>query len=333
MVARDSRPWIVLAGLLDLLRLLSARRRALGAVAVGLALSTVAYARLPGSGTPAVDRAHEAPGTARSGGDEDDDEDEDEDEDEDDEGDGGVADAAKSEVTSGSKGAGEDDDDDDEAFAVGADVDFVSRFVWRGAALSKRPVAEPEVWASYRSFTASVWSVLLLTAERQNPRFASMEVELGYKLAWMGLDIEPRVTRYWFYEQGGSDLTTEVGVDLKRVFGPWALISRHDVDVEGHPGGYYGTLGGRVTHTRGAWEGTIEADVAWATAAFNRAHWEKDVTTFDLVECSAEVRYTFTPQLSLALHGAVSTILSPALRAATSEPTLVWGGLAFYLDL
>jgi hypothetical protein len=157
---------------------------------------------------------------------------------------------------------------------------------------------------------------------------SSAEIDLAYKVSWERLRVEPHLTKYWFLNAGvPTETTTEGGASLLLRFGAFSVTSTHDFDIERTKGAYFGTLGGRLHRKIGRWEGEVVFDVGWATASFNRAHWDHDVAGFDLLESAAEARYCFTPLLSAAVHVGVSTLLSPELRRGTSEPTLLTGGV------
>jgi len=257
--------------------------------------------------------------------DDDDDEDDDDDDDDDDDGSGEPS----------SSGASRGDDKMPAGAAdadAGADLDVVSRYVWRGLALSKGPVLQPEVWASYRDLTVSAWANVLLTSEAELHRVSSAEVEAAYQFKWRRVEIDPVVTKYWFTDVGPVAGTTECAANGAVHFGPFALTTTQSLDVEATPGAYIGALGGRLAGKRGRWEGKITVDVAWATASFNRAYWDRAITAFDLAEGAAEVRFRATPLFSMAVHGTASTLLDTALRAEAAKPTLLTIGLSLSLN-
>jgi hypothetical protein len=285
---------------------------------VAVAASGGAHAGAALQGQPGANRAGE-PASAASAEDDADDDDEDDD-------DGDSGDTAANPI--GNDGA-KPVPADHEVFEVGSELELVSRYVWRGKALSQRPAFEPEVWASYRSFTASVWANLLLTQEAGWRRLSAFEPSLSYTVQWRPVTIEPHVTRYWFLTDRATNTTTELGVNLTVRTGPLFWTTTQDFDVEEARGAYYGTIGGGARKRYGPWSAKVAADVAWATATFNEAYWGRSVSAIDLVEGTAEVRYRLTPLLTAALQGALSTLISPDLRAATTEPTLATVGLVF----
>jgi hypothetical protein len=283
--------------------------------------------------TSATDERHfskqadaRATGAAPDDGDDDDAAGDDDDDDDDE-----VADSAKKADAEAEDQGQEPPADGGEGFEVGSEIAVVSRYVWRGKALSQRPALQPELWATYRSVTASVWSNLLLTQEAGWHRLSAFEATLSYEFRWRFLKVEPHLTRYWFLSSNETSTTTELGASVTARTGPWFWTTTQDFDIEEMPGAYYGTLGGGARRRFGRWTARVAMDLAWANASFNEAHWGRAVSALDLVEGTAEVRYRLTNLVSAAVQGAVSTLISPELRGATTEPTLAT--LAFVLGL
>ena len=52
-----------------------------------------------------------------------------------------------------------------------AEVDFNSRYIWRGIAYSKGPVFQPAFSVTHSGFTVSIWSNMVLNNEPGRGRF------------------------------------------------------------------------------------------------------------------------------------------------------------------
>jgi hypothetical protein len=218
-------------------------------------------------------------------------------------------------------------------FGGGAEVLFVSRFVWRGMALSRGPALEPSAWVSYAGVSASIWTNLLLQKDAERRTLSAVEPELSYELGWGRLKLESRLTLYWMRELPQASVTTEAGVSaMILLFGPLSLVNSHQLDVMETPGAYYGTLGLRVQHRLGLVRFGVVSNVGYATAPFNRTYFGVHEAAFDLLEGGLETRVLLEHSLYVGANAGLSALLSPALRSATSEPDLVYVGLSFGLE-
>ena len=53
--------------------------------------------------------------------------------------------------------------DKESTFTYGAEMDFNSRYVWRGLLLDDGPVGQPSAWISAFGFTLTAWSNVAMT--------------------------------------------------------------------------------------------------------------------------------------------------------------------------
>jgi len=215
-------------------------------------------------------------------------------------------------------------------FGGGAELALVSRFIWRGLALSRGAALEPSVWVSYAGLTAAIWTNVLLASEADRQRLSAVEPELGYELAWGPLRLEPRLTLYWMRDLPEATVTTEARLEAAlAVFGPISVTNTHQLDLMATPGAYYGTLGSRVEQHLGRWHFGASFDFGYATAPYNRAYFGTHVAALDLFAAGLSTRLELEHSLYVAANAGLSTLLSSALRVTTDEPVLAYVGLAF----
>jgi hypothetical protein len=226
---------------------------------------------------------------------------------------------------------GEDDGEDDDT-TVGAEVDTVSRFIWRGMALSQGPVVQPSAWASLYNFNANLFTNVLLT-DQTNNRLSTIVPSLSYTLEWKKLSVEPGFIFYDVLGDGPLHRTAEASVEGTLAFGAFHVLSNHYVDVATHAGAYYGTLGAELEPSFGKWTLGAKADVAWATADFNRAYFGASTAPLDLAEGTVSVRYELTKLAYAVVHGDGSTLLSSSLRATGVQATLAVVGATLGVEL
>jgi hypothetical protein len=232
---------------------------------------------------------------------------------------------APEEDRAASRASDEDDDDDDDS-TIGAEVDTVSRFIWRGMALSQGPVVQPSAWASLYNFNASLWTNVLLT-DQTNNRLSAIVPSLSYTFEWKKLSIEPGFIFYDVLDDGPLHRTVEASVEGALSFGAFHVLSNHYVDVASHAGAYFGTLGAELEPSAGKWTFGAKADVGWATSEFNRAYFGASTAALDVAEGTVSVRYELTKLAYAVVHGDGSALLSSSLRASGAQATLgVVGG-------
>jgi len=126
--------------------------------------------------------------------------------------------------------------------SVTAEVDVVSRYVWRTLAYSDGVVVQPSATLVAGHAELSVWANVdpsLLGSERLT--------EVDYSAAW-GLDLglleaTPSVVFYTYPQVGGAS-TGELQLELRRGMADgWSAVVRYATDVFDYPGASFTTFG------------------------------------------------------------------------------------------
>jgi hypothetical protein len=212
----------------------------------------------------------------------------------------------------------------------GAEIALVSRFIWRGMALSPGPAVQPTAWLSYAGVSAAIWTNVLLEPDPARHELSAVEPELAYEARFGWLRVEPRLTLYWMRELPEAEVTTEAQLELAvALFGPLSIVNTHQLDVMKTPGAYYGTFGPRVEFQLGSLRYSAFCDVGYATASFNRVYFDVHTPAFDVFEAGLAARWDLAHSLYVSANAGASALLASSLRAATSEPNLAYLGLAF----
>ena len=79
---------------------------------------------------------------------------------------------------------------------AGADVDMVSRYIWRGVPYSDGATVQPSVWTSVHAFTLSLWSNLVVADRIDRGQFNHVFVSATYRTDADRFTIEPTVQAY-----------------------------------------------------------------------------------------------------------------------------------------
>jgi predicted RNA-binding Zn-ribbon protein involved in translation (DUF1610 family) len=104
--------------------------------------------------------------------------------------------------------------EEEKEFCFGADAGFFSKYVSRGITWTDGPVFQPDLWASYKGFTLSVWGSMDLTDKYDlGGEISELDYTLDYSnnigpLAYSGGII------YYTFPNTGDDDTSEVYAGL-----------------------------------------------------------------------------------------------------------------------
>jgi hypothetical protein len=212
-------------------------------------------------------------------------------------------------------------------FSFTFEDDFVSRYVWRGVALSDGPVMQPSATVSAYGFVAEVWTNFVLNDEPHQGRFDEIDPSLEYHVRIGDLEIVPVFEAYIFPTQG-VPWTAEAQLKLSYGLGDFTLETSHNFDVVQTRGAYYGDL--TVSYEKEilkgfSWE--TSGGLGWANAAFNGANAGSRTAALNVFFWSTGVTWAPLDFLSLSPHLDVNVLTDADLRAAQADPTIVSGGL------
>lgn len=126
--------------------------------------------------------------------------------------------------------------------SASAEIDVVSRYVWRALAYSEGVVAQPSVTLALGTMEFNLWANVdpsLSGSERLN--------EVDYSAAWnvaLGpFEAKPSVVLYT-YPKHGEASTGEMQIELRRSLpGGWGAFVRHSADVFDYPGASFTIVG------------------------------------------------------------------------------------------
>ncbi|MBI5487001.1 MAG: hypothetical protein HY905_06685 [Deltaproteobacteria bacterium] len=209
-----------------------------------------------------------------------------------------------------------------------AELDFVSRYAWRGLAWSEGAQLQP--YAEVAAFGASLWAWtnLVLQHEAFEGRFNEVDAGLGYDYAWDWLEVSAGLQVWAYPYQDDSPTTGQADVAIYVPVGPFSFYTRQTVDLGSYAGAWWGELGAEF-----AWETDAGPEVeaalltGWASDKFNESYIGPAETTWNVVEAGFSVSFPFR-WLYVRAHAQCSYLLDADLRAAVDDPFLVVGGIA-----
>jgi len=156
----------------------------------------------------------------------------------------------------------------------GFELDFNSRYVWRGLASSDGPALQPDAWVTASGFTLNAWANVNLTTQAEQGGIDSASVSLAYEKEYAGFRFTPMV-EYWGDRRiaGISDPPSgEFSVNISHAAGPVGVFLLQTVDSFKFRGATYTETGLTKSFTWG--KVTIDATlrVGWANKTFFEAY-------------------------------------------------------------
>ena len=211
---------------------------------------------------------------------------------------------------------------------VGLEADFVSRYVWRGLALSDGPVLQPSAWASFAGFTLTPWANVAFSGGSAPAGLNELDLTLDYSRDVFDLTVNPSFSVYTYPNQTDAAPTGELALALSYPVGPVSVFSDHSLDLIATPGAYYGDAGlsfeGELAENL-----SVEASAyaGWASARFNDANFEVNRAALNVGGIDLALCWSPAGLFYLRPHAGLSVILDRELRDAVTSPLLIAGGL------
>jgi hypothetical protein len=222
--------------------------------------------------------------------------------------------------------------DKESTFTYGAEMDFNSRYVWRGLLLDDGPVGQPSAWVSAFGFTLTAWSNVAMTDASGVAGLNSSGFILAYDRDWEKLRLEAALDAYM--GRMSSDIesrnTMESSLKLSYPVGPLRIFTTHAFDVLAYRGSYFGEAG--VEYARQitkSTEFTISARSGWASAKFNDVYIGVNKSAFNFVGVDGSLTYYLGQRMYFRPHVEFSSITDRMLRGQLAPANIVNFGLAF----
>jgi hypothetical protein len=218
---------------------------------------------------------------------------------------------------------------------LSVETDLVSRFLWRGEALSRGPVFQASADATLEGLTASVFANWTLTETDDGRSLSAVVPELSYAWRLGRFEITPGAAFYWSTAglNGASDDTTAEGtLALSMPAGPFLIEEKNYLDVKAAPGAYLGLLDVSSEREILKWTLKLTGEVAVASALFNRLYFSTPVSALDFLRAEAVVRHDLFDVLFVAFNLEASALVSPTLRRS-HDGFLYAGGFGLGVEL
>lgn len=218
---------------------------------------------------------------------------------------------------------------DEKKIGAGAELDFVSRYMWRGIALSESGVMNPSAWVSGYGFTLLGWANYVLGEEPYWGEFNEFDIYASYEFEKDAFSATATYQHYFYTDPEYAPDTGEVAVKLAYAVKDFNVFTVQTVDVEEYPGAYFGEFG--VGYEKGFDDdkALFEANFKFGIGSdkFNKAYIGPDITAFNMVGGEAALTYSFNDHFYVKPHFCWTSLTDQELRDAVTDPDLVSGGL------
>lgn len=214
---------------------------------------------------------------------------------------------------------------------AGADVDVVSRYVWRGVPYSDGATVQPSAWKALDAFTLSLWSNLAVADRIDRGQFNHLFVSATYRTDAGRFTIEPGVQAYHTKAVGevAASTSAEGVVRISTGVGAFRIFTNHSVDVSAYRGAYIGDAGLVHRRTIGARaEVATQFAVSWATARYNSAFLGVAESAVNYASLSGHVAIRLDHRWSLRPHAEFQPIIDSAVRRALQSDAFFTAGVA-----
>ena len=213
---------------------------------------------------------------------------------------------------------------------AGADIDVVSRYIWRAVPYSDGATVQPSVWKSVHALTLSLWSNLVVVDRIDRGQLNHLFVSATYRADAGRFTIEPGVQAYHTkaFDEVAATTSTEGVVRISTGVSAFRFFTNHSVDVQAYRGAYFGDAG--LAHLRRIGpraEVSTQFAISWATARFNSAFYGVAKSAVNYASLSGQVTIRLNDHWSLRPHAELQPIIDTALRRALRENAFFTAGV------
>ncbi|MFO7821751.1 MAG: TorF family putative porin [Lentisphaeria bacterium] len=219
---------------------------------------------------------------------------------------------------------------------LGAGVDVVSDYVWRGQLLTDDPVIQPSIDVGAHGFNFNAWGSIDMTDVNENGGEDFRLQEVDYTLSYgfspsEGVDLEVGAI-YYDFPGTGFDSTQEVYLSAglsSLPLSPTATVY-YDIDeIEG----VYANIG--IGHTFELQEDlglSLGASLGWGDEDYNAGYFGVNDSGLNDLGLSASLDYTINENFSVSVYTAYSEMLDSDIEDAVADSDTLYGGIGFYFS-
>lgn len=224
------------------------------------------------------------------------------------------------------------------AVALTGELDFNSRYVWRGLAYSQGAVAQPQVSWPWLDYNFSVWGNYVLNKEPNQGQFNEVDLYLSQTgREWNNILLEPTL-QFFLYPLQTSPNTGELSLKFSYPLGAARLYTTQNIDLVNYGGSYFADLGlSYDKEMNSIFTFSSIYYIAYGSTKFNETYIDLSKSALNLAGTDLALAWSTASGLNFRLHAAYTSILDKDLRdqiiGLGNQPDLFCTGLYITKDL
>jgi hypothetical protein len=186
---------------------------------------------------------------------------------------------------------------------IGAGTDLVSRYVFRGVALSEGAALQSSVWLSAKDLTLTVWQNLPLARSDGRGHVNEWDTSLAWEHPLRAATLELTATHYAYRHQPDVPPTTELSARFTRPVGEYEVYALGTTDVDAYQGAWIAEFGASR-----AWQLSprlgleAAASLLWGNRRFHESNSGASASGIGVVVTSLGLPYDLGHGLVLRPH-------------------------------
>ena len=220
----------------------------------------------------------------------------------------------------------------EKVICFGADMAFMSMYVSRGMTTNNDPVFEPNLWVSYKGFTASFWGNMDLTNYNgMSGNFNEVDYALDYSNSLDKLGYSAGFIYYTFPHTGDND-TAEfyAGLGYDVLLKPKLIVYYDFLQVDGFYGNFAISHSFEVPEFSKAVKASFDlcAQVGMGSKNFNSFNFGCDHTSFSDMVFTASLPVSISDYFTVKPTVSYSTVLDRTIRTKNfKNDNVIWGAV------
>jgi len=221
-------------------------------------------------------------------------------------------------------------------FSYDIQVDYNSRYVWRGIAYSNATVLQPSLGGSFKDLYVWIWGNCDLShgsSDEEFRRFNEVDFNISYTYEWNRLTIEPSLLSYFYPRQDDAPATAECSLKLSWNLGLISIFTNQTVDIIEYDGAYFADIG--IAYEK-EFSNTFlfEADTSlgFGSDRFNEVYLDVAKYAINLYSLNLSLTHQLNETFSIRPHLELTVILDDELRDQVEDAVILNGGLNLEFD-
>lgn len=224
--------------------------------------------------------------------------------------------------------------DADKILSYGIIIDYNSRYMWRGMALSEASVIQPSGWIAYRNINLTIWSNFDLKSSSSNRSLNEIDVISSYPIEFKFFSFEPSISLYTYPYTNGQLTTLELGFKIsKNLMSNVSLYSANNFEVFRYPGLYYGEIDLNFDkEISGSNSFGISTNVGWSTSKFYTVYAGDSKSGFNAISINLFYNYNFQNGFNIKPRLEFYRIINKQLQETSGNKFIVNYGISLSKD-